>query len=80
MNGEHVEPKYDTTEDLVTLDIGNRCMVSARGKQIVIMNPPTRMTELTPTEALLLAAWLVAMAEFNSNLKFEDVLLKVQNT
>lgn len=60
-----------------TLDIDNRHMVGALGQKIIVMNPPK---QLSPDEALVFAAWLVALAEFQASVKFEDVLTKVQNT
>lgn len=62
------------------IDLANKFLVGARGKQVVILNPPTRLTELSPDEALLLAAWLVAIAEYQASTPFAAVLEKVQNT
>lgn len=71
MNEQHNEGSLNT------LDIGNRHMVGVMGQTIVVMNPPK---QLTPDEALVFAAWLVALAEYQASVKFEDVLTKVQNT
>ena len=64
------------------LDIGNRCMVAAQGSPIhfLMVNPPTRATRWTPDEALVIAAWLVAMAQPFTEVKFADVLTRVENT
>lgn len=50
------------------------------GKRLTMLLPPTRATEWTPEEALVVAAWLVAMAEPFSSVPFEQVLHKVQST
>lgn len=71
------QPTFPTTEQI---DTSNRFIVGARGNHLIVMNPPTRMTELTPDEALVLAAWLVAMAEFRASVPFATVLEKVQNS
>lgn len=60
-----------------TIDIDNRHMVGALGQRIVVMNPPKSMTA---DEALVFAAWLVALAEYQASAKFEDILARVQNT
>jgi len=41
-------------------DIGNKWLVGSNGDSIVILNPPSRLTK---EEALVLAAWLVALAD-----------------
>jgi len=60
-------------------DFSNRFMVAGGSKGLVIMRPP--VGPLSREDALLLAAWLVAMAEvLPGDEKFEDVLAKVQNS
>ena len=67
-----------------TIDIANRHAVAMRGsgsgQRLGMLLPPTRATEWTPEEALVLAAWLVSMAEPFAQVTFEDVLHKVHNT
>jgi hypothetical protein len=55
----------------------NRYAVGKRGKQVVILMPPR---ELSCDEALVFAAYLVSMAEMDTETKFADVLDAVQNT
>lgn len=59
------------------IDITNRHLVGCRAKNVVIMNPPR---ELSADEAIVFAAWLVALAGFNSKLKFAEVLERVEST
>jgi hypothetical protein len=40
----------------------------------VMLMPPTRATEWSPEQALVLAGWLVALAEPFSQISFADVL------
>lgn len=42
------------------IDITNKQMVGVRGNNIVFLNPPTKMTK---REALVMAAWIVCLAE-----------------
>ena len=82
---EESEPQRtdDQRAALEMLDIGNHCGVAASSGQPVrlgLLMPPTRQQALTPEQALVLAAWLVAMAEPWSPVKFVDVLHKVHNT
>lgn len=46
----------------------------AGGKRLVMLIPPTRATEWTPEQALVLAGWLVALAEPFAQISFADVL------
>lgn len=66
--------------DFETLDIGNYQFVGMRGappsEKVVVMIPKV---ELTRTEALVHAAWLVVLAEQESG-EFERVLEKVRST
>ena len=60
------------------IDTGNHQLVSLRGSSIVILAPKR---EMTPDEAVLHAAWLIAMAEpFVKQDKFSAILHAVQNT
>jgi hypothetical protein len=52
----------------------------AGGKRLTMLNPPTHATEWTPEAALVVAAWLVAMAEPFASVSFAEVLRKVRNT
>ncbi len=58
------------------LDTGNKYMVGVSGAQIVMLRPP-RGT-ITKSDALNLAAWLVALSDDND--KFPAILEAVQNT
>jgi hypothetical protein len=60
------------------IDVGNKFFVSMNQSGITILDPPR--DAMTYDEALVLAAWLVAMAEPFAVQKFEDVLTAVQNT
>jgi hypothetical protein len=64
------------------LNTGNFCMLTAGMSplRLTMLNPPTRSTLWTPEEALVAAAWLVAMAEPFSSVKFAGILHKVQST
>lgn len=57
------------------IDTGNYQMVSARGDDIIVLRAKNKMTK---DEALLHAAWLVAMV--GDHEKFEVILDAVQNT
>ncbi len=62
----------------------NKFMIQTVNKFLVGMQAgKIRITNLTgtltPDEALLLAAWLVAMAEHEASHDFDDVLLAVKN-
>lgn len=61
------------------IDTSNKYMVGVKGSDVVILNPPR---VLTPADALLLAAWLVALAAPQADTEhgFSDVLEAVQNT
>lgn len=58
------------------MDIRNKFLVGVRGSDVVI---GARVCMLSPDDALLLAAYLVAMAEPMTQTKFSDVLQAVQN-
>jgi len=53
----------------------NKFLVSSQGKAILIMNPPR--TSIAADDALLLAAYLVLMAEHEASQPFEAVLKAV---
>lgn len=57
------------------IDTTNKCLVSSTGSQIKLLREPGMMSH---DDAILLAAWLVAMA-YNSTHKFEVVLEAVKN-
>jgi hypothetical protein len=60
-------------------DTLNRFAVGSKGDEVVILIPPTR--PLNREEALVLAAYLVTIAETLPGLEsFEDVLKQVRNT
>lgn len=62
------------------IDTTNKWLVGASAgmrRIIRVQNPPF---ELSPDDALLLAAWLVALAKDNATHAFEDVLEAVQST
>lgn len=60
------------------LDLGNYQMVGIQAGNIGVAFPTHKL--MTPDEALVHAAWIVALAEPNSEHKFEDVLKKVKST
>ncbi len=66
------------------MNLINRHLVSTSGGQIFIMNSPR--AGMKPEEALVLAAWLVTMAQTaalassTDLVKFDEVLHAVQNT
>jgi hypothetical protein len=57
------------------LDLTNRWLVGASAETIRILNPAR---VLTPDEALVLAAWLVTLAEPMSDRYFDDVRAAVE--
>lgn len=52
-------------------------MVGSRGFHVVILAP---RISFTPDEALMFAAYLVAMAEYQASHSFADVLKAVENS
>lgn len=58
------------------MDTFNQFLVGVRADKIHIMSPPKR--EITKDEALMLAAWLVVLADDDE--KFPSILEAVQNT
>jgi len=59
------------------IDVFNKFMVGGRGEAIVIMNPPRG--EISKADALLLAAWLVALANDGED-QFAKIFDAVLNT
>jgi hypothetical protein len=55
----------------------NKFAVGVQGEDIRVLGVVSRMT---PNDALLLAAWLVCLADGDADFKFEDVLKAVKNT
>jgi len=60
------------------IDTTNKYGVSLKGEGVVIIHPAWR--EMTPDEALVLAAWLVAVAAPHTATPFATVLDAVENT
>lgn len=58
------------------VDISNVHMVSAGSRGIVIIAPP--IVPMTKTDALVFAAWIVALADEDGS--FPDLLARVQDT
>jgi hypothetical protein len=56
----------------------NKFFVAVGAGKVIIMRPPMQGA-LTPDDAMLLAAYLVSMAEMDATHKFEDVLKAVRN-
>lgn len=56
----------------------NKFAVAGMGDRITIMNPPRG--QISADDALLLAAYLVCMAEHEASNEFNAVLEAVQNT
>lgn len=59
------------------IDTSNKFLVTTIGNHFLMRLSPAR---ISADDALLLAAWLVAMAEPYASHKFADVLTAVQNT
>lgn len=60
------------------MDIFNAAMVGVHGEFITVMNPIV-MRQMTKEQALVVAAWLVALADFE-NEKFPAILAEVLST
>lgn len=58
------------------LDISNTYMVGVSGANIIMLRPPRG--SMSKSDALNLAAWIVALADDHS--KFPEILSAVQNT
>lgn len=64
----------------MAIDTFNKYMVGARpGGSVIIFNAPTCRQAITAEDALVLAAWLVTLADPTGE-KFAVVLEAVQNT
>lgn len=59
------------------INTANKFMVGVQGKNIVVGMPPR--VPISPDDAMLFAAYLVSMAEMDTETKFEDVLEAIQN-
>lgn len=62
---------------MIKIDTENKQFVASRGDHVLVMWPKRQMT---PDEALIHAAWLVALAEPTASSSFADVLEAVRNT
>ena len=58
------------------LDFSNQWLVSA-GRDTVFIGRPSATQNMSADEALILAAWLVAIAEPKSELTFDEVRREV---
>lgn len=63
--------------DIENVDITNQWLLGTKGDNIVMLNHNAAIN-MTRIEALVLAAWLVAMADEDN--EFKQILEKVQNT
>lgn len=59
------------------IDTANKFLVGAQGDSIVIGNSPRRMTA---EDAMVFAAWIIAMASLKSKHPFSEYYDKVCNT
>jgi hypothetical protein len=59
------------------IDTTNKYMVGAQGANVIVMMPPRKMTA---EEAMVFAAYLVAMASMHSTHPFSEYYDKVCNT
>jgi hypothetical protein len=59
------------------MDLANKHFVGLQGQNIVILNPPSRLSK---DDALLFAAWIVALADYEHDGidAFNEVLEAVQ--
>jgi hypothetical protein len=62
------------------IDTFNKFAVASSGTRIRILRPPWEGSDLSPDDALLLAAYLVALAEHDATHKFAEVLKAVEST
>lgn len=60
------------------IDTMNKFMVGIQGNEVVMLLPPP--PRLSPDDAMLLAAYLVALAEHKAEHSFESVLEAVIGT
>ena len=68
----------DETDYPTETKFGNQYMIGATRNTVLIGQPV--MGYMTPLQALTLAAWLVAVAEPMSVVKFDGILKQVQNS
>lgn len=64
-------------EHMSEIDTTNKYMVAAQGANVIVMMPPRQMTA---DEAMVFAAYLVAMASMQSSHPFSEFYDKVCNT
>lgn len=62
----------------MAIDTTNKFIVAVSAGGILMMNPPRG--PMKADDALLLAAWLVSMAEHEASAEFSDVLAAVQDS
>jgi hypothetical protein len=60
------------------IEIFNKFLVGSSGRGVVIQRPP--VGTITADDALLLAAYLVTMAEHEASHEFSEVLAAVQGS
>jgi hypothetical protein len=72
--------KSHNGETMAEIDTLNKFGVASGGKGVTILMPPRSGVPFSADDALLLAAYLVSMAEHSAAHTFEDVLGAVQNT
>lgn len=66
-------------ESIGAVDVGNWSMVSSNGTTISCLNPIFMAQPMTKDQALVVAAWLVSLADPLQE-RFPDILSRVQNT
>lgn len=59
------------------MDTSNKYLVSVTGANEIVMLNPSR-GPMSPDDALVLAAWLVSLAGYNSSTIFDAVLVDVR--
>lgn len=69
----------DQNSDSTSVDTTNRFMVGGVGDEILILAPPMAGLPISRELALNLAAWLVALADFEDD-RFPEVLEAVRST
>lgn len=60
------------------IDVANRFMVAANSMGLMLVRPPHGL--MSYDDALVLAAWLVSIAEPRASFTFKEVLDEVQGT
>lgn len=63
-------------EERAEIDTSNKYLVGSRGNGVVVIS--CGLT-LSANDAMNLAAWLVSVAQINTDVKFDDVLKAIQN-